>query len=464
MERQSQVSVRIGPLLAVLSGAPFVASLDLFVLNVALGDIGTSYPGSSLGELSWVLSGYAIVYAALLVPLGRWADRIGRRRGFLAGLGLFTVASAACALSPSLWVLVICRLFQAVGAAALTPASLGLLVSAVPEARRAGAVRVWAATGAAAAAFGPVVGGLLVEVSWRWAFLINVPIGILLLAVARRVVPDIRPVDSGTRLDLAGAALLTLGIGALALGLVQGAEWGWADVRILAAFVVAAGALLLFAHVNARHPAPLIEPSLLAVRSFSWSNVTALIFSATFAAGLLANVLWVQQVWGYSALRTGLAVAPGPLMVPLFAAVGQVLARRFTPGAIAAAGCVLWGAGAGLVLATVGPEPEYATALLPGWLIGGVGVGLALPTILSAATAQLPPARTATGSAIVTMSRQLGTVLGISVLVAILGAGDDAVSAFRFSWWTIAAVAVVAALAAGGMTPRPSTPEVKVLA
>ncbi|AKE88606.1 MULTISPECIES: MFS transporter [Rhodococcus] len=464
MESQSQVSVRIGPLLAVLSGAPFVASLDLFVLNVALGDIGTSYPGSSLGELSWVLSGYAIVYAALLVPLGRWADRIGRRRGFLAGLGLFTVASAACALSPSLWVLVICRLFQAVGAAALTPASLGLLVSAVPEARRAGAVRIWAATGAAAAAFGPVVGGLLVEVSWRWAFLINVPIGILLLAVARRVVPDIRPVDSGTRLDLAGAALLTLGIGALALGLVQGPEWGWADVRILAAFVVAAGALLLFAHVNARHPAPLIEPSLLAVRSFSWSNVTALIFSATFAAGLLANVLWVQQVWGYSALRTGLAVAPGPLMVPLFAAVGQVLARRFTPGAIAAAGCVLWGAGAGLVLATVGPEPEYATALLPGWLIGGVGVGLALPTILSAATAQLPPARTATGSAIVTMSRQLGTVLGISVLVAILGAGDDAVSAFRFSWWTIAAVAVVAALAAGGMTPRPSTPEVKVLA
>ncbi|MGV9736863.1 MFS transporter [Rhodococcus aetherivorans] len=464
MERQSQVSVRIGPLLAVLSGAPFVASLDLFVLNVALGDIGTSYPGSSLGELSWVLSGYAIVYAALLVPLGRWADRIGRRRGFLAGLGLFTVASAACALSPSLWVLVICRLFQAVGAAALTPASLGLLVSAVPEARRAGAVRIWAATGAAAAAFGPVVGGLLVEVSWRWAFLINVPIGILLLAVARRVVPDIRPVDSGTRLDLAGAALLTLGIGALALGLVQGPEWGWADVRILAAFVVAAGALLLFAHVNARHPAPLIEPSLLAVRSFSWSNVTALIFSATFAAGLLANVLWMQQVWGYSALRTGLAVAPGPLMVPLFAAVGQVLARRFTPGAIAAAGCVLWGAGAGLVLATVGPEPEYATALLPGWLIGGVGVGLALPTILSAATAQLPPARTATGSAIVTMSRQLGTVLGISVLVAILGAGDDAVSAFRFSWWTIAAVAVVAALAAGGMTPRPSTPEVKVLA
>ncbi|MFF0281574.1 MFS transporter [Rhodococcus aetherivorans] len=464
MESQSQASVRIGPLLAVLSGAPFVASLDLFVLNVALGDIGTSYPGSSLGELSWVLSGYAIVYAALLVPLGRWADRIGRRRGFLAGLGLFTVASAACALSPSLWVLVICRLFQAVGAAALTPASLGLLVSAVPEARRAGAVRIWAATGAAAAAFGPVVGGLLVEVSWRWAFLINVPIGILLLAVARRVVPDIRPVDSGTRLDLAGAALLTLGIGALALGLVQGPEWGWADVRILAAFVVAAGALLLFAHVNARHPAPLIEPSLLAVRSFSWSNVTALIFSATFAAGLLANVLWVQQVWGYSALRTGLAVAPGPLMVPLFAAVGQVLARRFTPGAIAAAGCVLWGAGAGLVLATVGPEPEYATALLPGWLIGGVGVGLALPTILSAATAQLPPARTATGSAIVTMSRQLGTVLGISVLVAILGAGDDAVSAFRFSWWTIAAVAVVAALAAGGMTPRPSTPEVKVLA
>ncbi|MFJ7724480.1 MFS transporter, partial [Rhodococcus erythropolis] len=175
MELHSQ-PVRIGPLLAILSGAPFVASLDLFVVNVAFGDIAKSYPGHSLGEFSWILNSYAIVYAALLIPLGRWADRIGHKRAFIAGLALFTLASAACAFSPSLWALVVFRIVQAVGAAALTPASLGLLINALPAAKRQSGVRIWAAAGAAAAAFGPVVGGILVEASWRWVFLINVPV------------------------------------------------------------------------------------------------------------------------------------------------------------------------------------------------------------------------------------------------------------------------------------------------
>ena len=453
MELNSQ-PVRTGPLLAILSGAPFVASLDLFVVNVAFGDIAKSFPGHSLGEFSWILNGYAIVYAALLIPLGRWADRIGPKRAFLAGLALFTLASAACAFSPSLWMLVAFRIVQAIGAAALTPASLGLLINALPSAKRQSGVRIWAAAGAAAAAFGPVVGGILVEASWHWVFLINLPIGIVLLYFAVRLVPDTTEKDTNAGIDLVGAALLTFGIGALALALVQGPDWGWTDPRIIIAFVLAAITLIAFWWSNSRHSAPLIAPDLLKVRSFTWSNITAILFSATFAAGLLSNILWLQEVWGYSALRTGLAVAPGPMMVPLFAIVGGALTRKYSAGRVAALGSVFWAVGTLLVLLSVGTTPNYAIELLPGWIIAGIGVGLALPTILSQATADLPAARSATGSAVISMSRQIGTVLGVSVLIAVLGAAVD-YETFRQAWWVIFAIALVSAVASLGMTPAP---------
>src|SRR3954464_1500624 len=191
MTTQSQAR-RPGAVLAVLSAAAFMASLDLFIVNVALDDIRADFGSASLADLSWVLSAYAITYAALLVPLGRLADRYGRKGGFLIGLGVFTAASAACALSPGLWWLVGLRVLQAAGAAALTPTSLGLLLAATPAERRVRAVRIWAASGGLAAAAGPVVGGLLVTASWRWVFLVNIPIGLATLLVAARVLPNPR--------------------------------------------------------------------------------------------------------------------------------------------------------------------------------------------------------------------------------------------------------------------------------
>ena len=213
--------VRPRRVLAVTSAAALVASLDLFIVNVAFADIGRDFHGAALTDLSWVLNGYAIVYAALLVPLGRLADRTSRKAGFLAGLALFTAASAACAAAPDLGVLVAARVVQAVGAAALTPTSLGLLLPVFPPDRRAGAVRVWAASGALAAAAGPVVGGLLVQFSWRWVFLVNIPVGLLALAATARFVPDSRDPVRGPIPDLVGAVLAALAIGTLALALVQ---------------------------------------------------------------------------------------------------------------------------------------------------------------------------------------------------------------------------------------------------
>jgi MFS family permease len=364
-------------------------------------------------------------------------------------------------VSPNLWFLVVCRVLQAVGAAALTPTSLGLLIASTEPQHRARAVRIWAASGAVAAALGPVVGGVLVEVSWQWVFLINLPVGLIALLAAVRRVPDSRDPAAGRLPDLWGALVLAVAIGALTLALVKGPDWGWGATGTLAGFAVAAVGLAGFVRRILRHPAPVVEPALLRVRTFAWSNATSLLFSTAFGAGMLSVILWMQDVWHYSALRTGLAVAPGPMMVPLFAVVAQRLARRVPVGLIAAAGSLLFGLGFAIDLASVGTTPAYAADLLPGWLVGGAGVGLALPTILSSATADLPPHRAATGSAVVTMSRQIGTVLGVSMLVAVLGTPASpgaAHTVFVHGWWAIAAVAALAAGCAVGMTPPAQRP------
>lgn len=453
-------NVRPGLVLLVTSAAAFVAGLDLFIVNIAFNDIGRDFAGTSLSQLSWVLNGYAIVYAALLVPLGRLADRSSRRTGFIAGVGLFTVASAICAAAPNVEVLVAARVLQAVGAAALTPTSLGLLLAVFAIERRANAVRVWAASGALAAAAGPVVGGLLVQASWRWVFLVNIPIGIITIIAAVRFVPDSRDPEAGPVPDLIGALLAALAVGALALGLVQGGSWGWGSFRIIAALTVAAVAGGLFWYRNLHHPVPVVEPALLRVPSFAWANATSLIFSTAFAASLLIAVLWLQQVWGESALRAGLEMAPGPLLVPVFAVVASLLVKRGVGvGLITAAGCLLCAAGAVTMMVSVGPTPAYATEILPGWLLGGAGVGLALPTLLSSATADLPPSRTATGSAVVTMTRQVGSVLGVSVLVALLGSPVGyaaAHRAFQTGWAASTGFALLAVIPALRMTPRPT--------
>ncbi len=436
--------------LVALCTAAFMASLDVFIVNVAFHEVGLDFRGESLSSLSWILNGYAILYAALLVPLGRLADRYGRKRMFLAGLALFTVASAACAASTGLWMLVGFRALQAIGAAALTPTSLGLLLTATPAERRVRAVRIWAASGASAAAAGPVIGGLLVEASWRWVFLVNVPVGLVALVVAARTVPDSRD-PAVTRIpDLLGSVVLAGGIGALALGLVKGPDWGWTGAGTLLCFAVACVGLALFWWRSSSHPLPVVEPALLAVRSFAWSNAAMLLFATAFAAGLLEFILWMQQVWGYGPLAAGLAVAPGPLMVPLFAAIAQRVHLRVPAGRIAALGCLLLAIGNSVFALRANAGGSYATELLPGWLIGGAGVGLAMPTLFSTATVDLPPSRTSTGSGVVNMSRQIGTALGVSILVAILGTANpasDVTSAYRSAWWTVVGLCLLAALA-----------------
>jgi hypothetical protein len=288
-------------------------------------------------------------------------------------------------------------------------------------------------------------------------FLINVPIGLAALVWAARIVPVFHDVARAAVPDLLGAGILATGIGALALGLVKGPDWGWSSGSVLAALAVAVVATAWFWQRSSRHPVPVVEPALLRVRSFGFANATAIVFSVAFAANLLASVLWMQDIWGYSAMRTGLGVAVGPAMVPVFAAVGQRLSRRLSAGWITAAGCLLFAVGMSIVGFRLTLTPSYASVVLPAMLVGGAGVGLALPTILSSATADLPAHRSATGSAVVNMSRQIGAVLGIAVFVAVLGrpvGAEAARTAFVAAWVVAAGIGVLSAAVSFGMTPR----------
>jgi EmrB/QacA subfamily drug resistance transporter len=435
----------------IVSAGVVLAALDLFIVNVALPQISKDLGGHGLGDLSWVLNAYAIVYAALLVLFGRLADRYRRERAFLLGAAVFVAASAACAAATSVPMLVAFRVVQAAGAALLTPTSLGLILATSPPERRQGAVRAWTAVGGLAAALGPVVGGLLVALSWRWVFLVNVPIGLAAIAIGWRRLPEVagHPIP---RPDSLGALLVTGGVGALTLGLVKGGEWGWGSTATLSVLAVAGVALALFAAHCARHRNPLIDRALFRARPFTGASVVALLFSAAFGAMLLSIVLWAQDVWGWSALRTGLAIAPGPFMVPVFSflVAGRLIAR-FGPGPVIAAGLTSFTAGVTWWALAAGLHPDYVHDILGGMLLTGVGVGLTLPTLMATAASSLLPQSFATGSAVVNMLRQVGLAVGVAVLIAVLGSPGSpsaTLAAYQRGWIVIAAISLAGVLVA----------------
>jgi EmrB/QacA subfamily drug resistance transporter len=440
-------------ILILCSVGLFMASLDLFIVNIAFPDLAKSFPGATLPDLSWILNAYAIVFAALLVPAGRIADRVGRKRVFLLGLLVFSVSSALCAAAPSVETLVGARVLQAVGAAMLIPTTLGLILPAFPPEQRTVAIGIWSAVSGIAAALGPPIGGMLVQISWHWIFLVNVPIGLLAAVVGVRLLDEIREPDDG-RPDLLGAGFLALGIGVLTLGIVKGSEWGWSDVRTIASFVAAVALIAAFGLRSARHHSPVIELPLLRIRSFAFANLSTMVFFAGFGAMLLSGVLLLTEVWGYSELRAGFALSPGPLMAAIFAVISSRLGVRVGLRAVAVSGSLVFAAGFGLMLLTVHADSSYATSFLPSFVIGGAGVGLALGTLPAAATASLPPNRFATGSAVFGMARQLGSAIGVAVLVALLDASTGPfLDGVRLGWWFALGAGIGAAILALAIGP-----------
>jgi EmrB/QacA subfamily drug resistance transporter len=454
-----QVTAVVG----VLSLAVFMSSLDLFIVNLAFPYIAREYAGTSLGSLSWVLNAYTIVFAAVLVPAGRWADRVGRRRLFVAGLATFGAGSLLCGVAPGVAALIAARVIQAVGAGLMVPASLSLLLAAVPAPARARAIGTWSAIGALGAALGPVIGGLLVQLSWRWVFWINLPVALFAVLAARRVIPESKDSRAGGRPDVIGAALLAAAVGLVALALVKAPDWGWASARFLGLLLasLASGAALVAR--SRRHHSPVIELGLLRSRTFSGAFAASILYYAAFGAFVLNSVEFLTGVWHYSAVRAGLAIAPGPLMVLPFARIvaPRLAGRLGGPGRVAVIGCAVNAGGQLLWLTQIQVQPAYLTHLLPAQLLGGAGVGLAIPSLLAAGSASLAPARFGTGSGILNMARQVGTVLGVASLVAILShvVPGDPLAAFRHGLVLIIAFFVAAGVVCASLLiarPRPA--------
>ena len=442
-----------GVVLAIVCAGVVLASLDLFIVNVALPDMARDLD-APLSSLSWVLNAYAIVYAALLVVFGRLAEQRSRDLGFLLGVLVFTLASAACAAATSVTSLVIFRILQAAGAALLTPTSLSLVLATAPVERRQASVRAWTALGGLAAALGPVVGGLLVAANWRWIFIVNAPIGMAALYVGWRRLPNV-PGHPVPRPDAVGAALLIAGVAGLTLALVEGGEWGWSSAATLGTLAGSLAALALFAAHCVHHRNPLVEPALFRASGFAGASLAMTLFSVSFGALLLSVALWLQDVWGWSALQAGLAIAPGPVMVPLFSfLVAGRLIGRFGPAPVVAAGATLFAAGLVWWALAAQLQPDYVGSILGGMLITGVGVGLTLPTLMATAAGSLPPQSFATGSAVINVFRQIGLALGVALFIAVLGtpsAGEPTRAAFQAAWVVLAAVSIAAAVAGAAL-------------
>ncbi len=310
-------------------------------------------------------------------------------------------------------------------------------------------MRVWAAVGGFAAALGPLVGGLLVAASWRWIFLVNVPIGLLALLVGWIKLPRVAGHDVAAPYVWA-AALITAGIATLTFGIVKLNDWGWHDSRVQLSFAAAAVMLGVFVIHCLRSDNPFIDPALFRIRDFTRATLTMAPFSTAFGGFLLSLVLWEESVWHWDAMTIGLAIAPGPFMVPVTSLLlaGRLI-KRFGAPAVVVAGLVTFAAGVIVWAQLAGPHPDLGFAILC-TIPSGIGVGLTLPTLMGFASSALPASSFATGSGVINMVRQIGFAVGVAVFVAIIGAPasvEARMAAFRLAWW------VMSAITATGLVP-----------
>lgn len=441
--------------LLVASVSGFLVYLDVTVVNIAFPDIEAAFPDASRSGLAWVLAAYNITFAALLVPGGRLADRFGHRRTFFIGALVFLAASLACALAPSAEALVAARVPQAVGGALVVPAAQAMILGAFAASERGTALSLWVAAAAVAAALGPPLGGILVDLAdWRWVFVANLPIGLVALFYAIRVLPANNPVP-GRIPDPLGIAIVATAVGLLTLGIVQGPEWGWGSPAVLGSF---AGAALLGPALVARargQAVPAIDVALFKVRSFSLANLASTLMGVAFFGQLFAAVLFLTTVWGYGELEAGLALTPAPVLAAAAAATAGRRADRTGARGLLLAGTLIFAAGEAFLALSLDFKPAYLSAVLPGTALVGIGTGLAIPLLTTIAAESLPAERYAEGSAVNSATRQIGAALGVAAIVAIVGtpAPLDAVDAFAGAW-LFGAAAALAAFAVSLGLPR----------
>ncbi len=426
-----------GAVLAVAVLGSFMAFVDATIVNIAVPNIAHDFSGSRLSGVSWVLNAYNIVFAAFLVGGGQLADLLGRRKVFSFALVAFTIGSALCAVAPSLGLLVGARVLQAASSAMLVPSSLAIVLEAHDDRTRGHAVALWSAVAALAAGIGPPLGGLLITASsWRLVFLVNIPVGVVAFVLAQRVLIESRAPGRRRMPDLLGGGVLAFAIAALVLAVVKGQEWGWGNARVVGSFAAAAvlGAYFLFRSSRQRNP--VLDLSLLRIRSFALSNTVTLVMAGGFYAYTLCNVLFLTGVWRYSILTAGLALTPGPITAMAIAGPASRVVERLGHRVVAVPGALIWAGGMAYFATTLGVGPNFLGGWLPGMLILGVGAGLTFPTLSAAAVGSVPGPRFAVATSLNSVARQLGAALGVAVLIAIIGTPTplQALHAFEHGW------------------------------
>ena len=461
------------PLLLACGGS-FLAFLDVTITNLAVPDLAGDF-SVGVTSLSWVVTLYTILFAALLAPAGRLADVVGRRRLFVAGVTTFTAASLVAAIAPTFGLLLAARAVQGVGAALMMPASLAFVLADTPPEKRPAAIGLWSASASVAAAAGPALGGVLVDtLDWRALFCINVPIGAWLSWRAWRL-PATATAESRGRLpDLVGTALIAGAVGLLVLGVTEGPTWGWGSVATIASLAVAV-ALGVLALLRSAHQArPAIEIGLWSNRTYASANVVSLLFGVGLYASLLLGVLYLVDVWGYSELQAGLAMTPGAVFS---AAVGIAIgrsARKPSPSVLVFAGGLTIAATSAALALWLPADPHFLTAWLPGGFGLGVGMGAVSVGVSSAAALSVGPQRFAAATGLNIAARQVGGALGVALLAVILDgrAPGDGAGPFLSVYWLMAGVCVAAAVvglrlvlpAATPAAPRATTSPVTVTA
>lgn len=434
--------------LVVAAGAAFLAFLDLSIVNIAFPSLVRDHPGTSTTTMTWVVSGYAVAFAALLTPGGRIADALGRRTVFLAALIGFALTSLLCGLAPNAGWLVAGRVAQGATAALMVPAALGALLGVTPRERIGGAIAAWSAAGGFAAVVGPAIGGALVEAfGWRSVFVINVPIALVLAGTAFRMLVPETGQTGGALPDPLGTIMLALGLGGLVAGITEGQRWGWTTPGTLVVLGVGAALALAALRRSVRHPNPALAVDLWRIRPFALANAASFAFGAAMFAWLLAGPIFLDTLWGYSVLDSAAALSVGAVASMVTATLtGRITApatrrRAGVLGVLMFVAALVW-----MSTDMFGPTPALWSAWVPAGVLGGGGVGIAVTVLGATAASALPPHRFAAGTGMNLTARQLGGSLGIAVLAAVLAAQpDDPQSGFHSLFLLCAGFAVVAA-------------------
>jgi EmrB/QacA subfamily drug resistance transporter len=388
------------------------------VVNVALPSMARDL-GVGLSELEWIVTGYALTFASLMLTGGKLADLLGRRLIFVVGLVIFTTASLACGLAESGEVLIAARVVQGAGAALMNPATLSIIAATFPPHQRGMAIGIWAGVSALALAIGPLVGGLLTEqLDWSWIFFVNVPIGILGIVASFVLIPESKDTSREQRLDLPGLVTSGIGLFALTYGLIEANTYGWTSSRILASFALAAVMLVAFVLLETHQRLPMLDLSLFRNRTFSGANLAVLLVALAMFGVFFFVSLYMQGILGYSAVEAGAAFLPMTVLIILIAPIAGKVSDRVGSRWLMTSGMLF--VSAQLLYFSRLDENATYTDLLPALVVGGMGMALVMTPSAAAAVRALPVDKSGVGSAVLNAFRQVGGSIGIALMGAIM--------------------------------------------